>query len=136
MESWPLPRTALLRIFEDRTPECVLVKAPHVILITGQILEGLLQITSQTSLNIDPRAQLNRSTSGRDSVLTSIQGHSCVSIVNCEHYGSQVLNLKLYLISLSFLPNHLCTYSKNNNLPSITYVPGTILEFMEFIISC
>lgn len=52
---------------EIRQPKYVLEKAPHVILIISQILEGLLHITSQISLDIGPRDQPNRSTSGQES---------------------------------------------------------------------
>lgn len=38
MDSWSLPHTDLVRIFGDRTSECVLLQALYVILTGSQVL--------------------------------------------------------------------------------------------------
>lgn len=64
MASWSLPHTEFVRIFGDGTPEYVLLRAPHVILISSQVIPHPKQV-----LTLAPRTGLNSPHGALDPVL-------------------------------------------------------------------
>lgn len=119
--SWSLPHSELVQIFGDGTPEYVVLQAPHVILINSQVLKRL-PYTSQTSLNVGPRARLNSPQTLKPRTLC-FNKHQ--KLFGCEFgeldelCGQMELGVWMwnYWNSLSFLPNHLFTQCKKINWP-------------------